>query len=286
MSKFDCPVIECPVDCYDIFESVHVSYLMRGGTRIMWKLNPRLQLPLPWVFQLEYGTHPRGTTSWSNVGIAVTNTFYAVDNVQRDYGQSINGYYRIRFTADGQTYVSSPTSIDGTLSARDWRMAKEILRKEQLRGRYTAQEGYLLRGRITGNPCSRCLDVQTKEPLDTNCPNCRGTGTECGYYYPMDCVWADVTPITRNQRLDEQLTRGTVDDVTAKARMLVMPPFLSSDDIWVSQRMDQRYAIGKIDNIAEMRGVPLIAHVELKLIPYTHYVYKIALPPQDAWVNS
>jgi hypothetical protein len=286
MTKFDCPPVSCPVECGEIFEAMQVSYLIRGGTRVFWSLNPRLRLPLPWVFQLQYGTHPQGTTAWSNVGVPVTNAFMAVDSVQRDYGQHISGYYRVKLTADGADYVSPPVSVDGSLSARDWRIATEITRKERLRARFTAQDGYLLRARTTGNPCSRCLDIQTGEPLDSNCPNCRGTGTECGYYYPIDCVWADVAPTVRDIRLDEQLMQGTVADAKTTGRMLMMPPFLSNDDIWISQKLDQRYTIGKIKVVAEMRGVPLVADVELRLLPYTHQVYKIAIPQQDAWLTS
>jgi hypothetical protein len=271
---------------YDVFESVQVSYLMRGGTRVMWRLNPRLDLPLPWLFQLQYGTHPAGNASWVDVGNLEPNIFYRIDTDRRDFGQRITGFYRVRMIAGAIEYTSRPVSVDGTLSYRDWRIASEILRQEKVRAGYAAQEGYLLRFRSTGNPCSRCLDPQTDEPTDPNCPHCFGTGVQCGYYYPLACVWADMTTADRNLMLDRQLAMGTVDHVVVSARMLMVPPFIGAKDIWVSQRLDQRYEIGKVQHIAEMRGVPLIANVELRLLPYTHPIYAVAIPAQDARITA
>ena len=34
-----CEENECPPSCEDAFDMVHVSYLIRGGTRVMWQFN-------------------------------------------------------------------------------------------------------------------------------------------------------------------------------------------------------------------------------------------------------
>lgn len=270
----------------NVFESVQVSYLIRGGTRVMWKLRPELELPQPWSFQLQYGTHPTGDASWINVGAMEDNIFYRIDTDRRDFGQRIAGFYRVKLIAGPIEYTSRATSVDGTLSYRDWRIAAEILRQERVRAGYAAQEGYLLRYRSTGNPCSRCLDPQTNEPTDANCPHCFGTGKQCGYYYPLACVWADMTTADRNLMLDRQLAMGTIDNVVVAARMFTFPPFIGARDVWVSQRLDQRYEVGRVQHIAEIRGVPLLANVELRLLPYSNPVYNIAIPAQDARITT
>lgn len=280
MSTRDCPANRCYVDCPDVFEQLHVSYLTRGGTRVMWSIDPKIEIEAPWQFQLQYSLEPRPTATWTNVGLAVTNSFYAIDPAQRDYGQSIRGFYRVVMTAGDFVSASRAFSVDGVLSPRDWRIAQEILRKERLRASYTAVDGFLMRLRKSGKRCTRCLDIQTNEAMDMNCPNCRGTGYECGYYYPLDCVWADLSPVNRNSKLDDNATRGTVEDIRLAARMLMLPPFLSAYDVWISDRLDQRYTVHNIQHVAEIRGVPLIASVELRLIPYSDPVYKIPIPQQ------
>jgi len=282
MQNRDCPTDRCTPDCEQVFEAVHVSYLMRGGTYVMWSINPNLEIPGPWTFQLQFSREPRQSGSWENVGLPVTNSFYAIDSDRRYYGQSIDAFYRLQMTAVGFSATSRIFSVDGVLSPRDWRIAQEILRKERLRAGYTAVDGYLLRRRNTGADCSRCVDIQTGEPMDPNCPNCLGTGKECGYYYPLSCVWADLNPATRDLKIDDGLSRGTVEDVQISARMLVMPPFLSAFDVWVDDRMDQRYSVGSIRHVAAIRSVPLIASVELQLLPYTDTTYQINIPQQTA----
>jgi hypothetical protein len=55
---------------------------------------------------------------------------------------------------------------------------------------------------------------------------------------------------------------------------------LGEDDVWVSAKTDDRYFIHRVQHKEEMRGVPLIANVELRLIPFTSAIYTIPIPDQ------
>jgi hypothetical protein len=43
-----------------------------------------------------------------------------------------------------------------------------------------------------------------------------GTGFLCGYYFPMDCVWADIDPKTT--QIEQHGTRGTVGRIPVAGR--------------------------------------------------------------------
>ncbi len=59
----------CPPDCENVFDMVHVSYLIRGGTRVMWELLPTFTDPQPWSFQLQVGeTGVEAADDWEDVG--------------------------------------------------------------------------------------------------------------------------------------------------------------------------------------------------------------------------
>jgi hypothetical protein len=100
---------------------------------------------------------------------------------------------------------------------------------------------------------ARCLDHQTQEVRDPACPNCYGTGFECGYFYPVACVWAEMAPRARRTELDAGQSRGTVDDVVVASEM-VMTELLGEDDVWVNAATDDRWFVHRVSHTSEMRG--------------------------------
>lgn len=109
--------------------------------------------------------------------------------------------------------------------------------------------------------------------------NCYGTGFLCGYYYPMSCVWASMDPRSYRTELDGGQGRGTINDITVKARML-NTVLLSEDDVYVSKKTDDRYYIHRVTNRSEVRGIALIADVELRPLAFSDVVYEIQIPQQ------
>jgi len=260
--------------------------LIRGGTRVCWQLLDTFSDPLPYTFQLQVGQSGNpDADDWEDVGTSIENTFYAVDGTKRVYGKTQYTHYRVKMTTSLGTYYSDPTSSGGILAPRDWRIAREIVRKERLRFRYTSQDGYLLKRRITGVACTKCLDLQTDEVTNPDCTECYGTGLQCGYFYPMGCIWADLSPKTRRKHIDDAGMRGTVNDIVVTGRMLMMP-LLQETDVWVSRETDDRYYVQSIQDAAEIRGVPLVANVELRPAPYTDIIYTIAIPQQDEFLTG
>lgn len=282
-----CEPETCQPDCPSVFAMVHVSYLIRGGTRVMWTLLDTFNDPLPWSFQVQTARVGNPLADdWENVGLPVENSCYAIDPYKQNYSKGEqDAHYRIQLTTPKGVYYSDPTAKAGILMPRDWRLAQEIVRKERLRFRYSSQDGYLLKRRITGNDCPRCLDLQTNEVTDPYCTQCWGTGKECGYYYPMGCIWCDLSPVARRKNLDDQAMRGTIQDIVITGRMLMLP-LVDELDVWVSRKTDDRYYIQSIQDTAEIRGVPLIANVELRPAPFTDVIYNIPIPQQDAWLQQ
>ena len=282
-----CEPNQCVPDCANVFAMVHVSYLIRGGTRVMWTLTDSFNDPTPWSFQLQVSrVANQNADDWENVGLPVENSCYAIDPIKQNYAKATqDAHYRIKLTTPHGTYYSNPTAKAGILMPRDWRLAQEIVRKERVRFRYSSQDGYLLKRRVSGKDCPRCLDLQTMEVTDPYCPQCWGTGKECGYYYPLGCIWADLSPVTRKKNIDDHGMRGTIQDIIVTGRMLMLP-LIDELDVWISRKTDDRYYIQAIQDVAEIRGVPLIANVEMRPAPYTDVIYNIPIPQQDAWLQQ
>jgi hypothetical protein len=273
-----------PLSCEAVFDRVIISYLIRGGTKIMWELLDTFKDPRPFEFQLQVGeTNSNDSDDWKDVGLPVMDTFVAVDDEQRTYSKWPNTtHYRLQLTTPVARYLSDPIAGEGTLSVRDWRLARNIIREERTRLKFHAgQRGVLLKRRITGEDCPVCLDHQTREIRDPDCPECYGTGKNCGYYFPIDCVYADMDPKAYHVELDGGRVAGTTSNIRVRTRM-INTWLMSEEDVWLNLESDDRYFVHEVQNVAEWRGVPLVAKVALRPIPYTHVVYDIPIPEQLA----
>ncbi len=272
----------CPSQCPVVFDRVHVSYLIRGMTRVLWDLLPTFGDPLPLEFQLQAGQSANpDADDWADVGLPVVNVYYAIDPDQHVFGKNNFTHYRVKLTTSLGTYYSAPEAKRGVLGQRDWLNARERVRIKRVVFRYgpSGQMGYLLKRRVTGYVCPVCTDFMTSEVRDPDCPQCYGSGFQCGYFFPMSCVWASLSPVIRRTHLDAGQARGTIDDITVKAEML-QTELLGEADVWVAAKTDERWYVHTVANTAEIRGVPIVADVELRLIPFSSSIYTIPIPDQ------
>lgn len=270
-------------DCESVFDRVAVSHLARGCTQVFWELREDFSDPPPYEFQLQFSdVRNAKDTEWLDVGDPVTDALTAEDPERRAYGKINRTHYRVKVTTSAGEHFSDPVGMEGTLSPQDWRSAREILRLETLEMRkgHSGQEGFLLKRRITGINCPSCLDYVTREILNPDCQHCWGTGKKFGYYYPVCDVWADIDPKTYRTHLDSGQARGTVQDIVVRARM-INTWLLGEEDIWVNKKTDDRYAVHTVQNLVEIRGVPLVASVELRPFPFTDVAYQIPIPGQN-----
>jgi len=279
----DCPDDGvCPPACESVFDRVVVSHLVQGPTRVAWELLDTFTDPGPLTFQLQVGrTANNDADDWEDVGLPVTDQYFALDAEQRVWGKLNFTHYRVLVTSSLGSYLSAPVFGMGVLDRRMWRIAREKARvklKNYKKGE-AGRRGFLLKRRWVGQDCPTCLDPITKDVRNPDCPDCYGTGKKCGYYYPMSCVWAEVSPRTRRTQLDGGQFRGTIDDIVVQARML-MTELMGENDVWVADVTDDRYYVHEIQHTDEVRGVPIEAMVTLRPIPFSSSIYGIQIPQQ------
>lgn len=256
------------------FRRVSVDHMVRGVSRVWWQLERLFREPGPYVFQLQFGrTGLRDASDWVNVGDPVTNGYFALDPAWREGGYSLTTHYRVKLTTPQNVYVSQATPAFGELTEKDWLIAREILRKEQLRNKLVSIPGYLIKPMRFGVPCPRCRDPMSSEVTDANCQVCNGTGFEVGYHpaQPMQC-W-DLSP---------QVDQSDVADVKGTTRVepyvnarVIGFPALNKKDVWVNGSSDERWVIETIQVSAAIRGVPLVYQVRMGLIPFSNGMYTI-----------
>lgn len=228
------------------------------------------------MFTVECAETPTG--EWTVVPTGpLIDTYFAEDPVQRLFAKEFELYYRVRMeTATGQ-YVSFAQQAAGTWNKREWLIARDICRKEWLRlSKQVGVPCVLLKRKIAGPRCETCVDWDNNRDSGmSDCPDCYGTGISGGYWTPFD-TFMDTSTFGRNKEFEENV--GLKEDVITEVRLFGYP-HVATYDVLVDKSSDRRWVVRKVENVAELRGQPLVYSAELRLASFTDPIYKIPKEP-------
>src|SRR5690349_8798090 len=115
----------CAPTCAWVFDRIWVYHLVAGGSRVEWALHPKFVDPAPHTFQLQVGrTANPDADDWVDVGLPVTDGYYAIDDTQRVHGKTLWTHYRVKLTTSIGVYYSVPQPALGVLARREWLLAR------------------------------------------------------------------------------------------------------------------------------------------------------------------
>lgn len=255
------------------FRRLKVTHDVRFTTLVTWELEAAFADPAPYRYQLQVSRTGGATADdWEDVGPVAEDAAFLADDTQRLFGKNFTLHYRIILETPRGTYTSPPASTQTDVPFRDWRLSREIYRKERRRlKQYVGVEGALLKLRRYGAPCPTCVNSLTGATQRSRCPTCYGTGYRYGYFAPLFDVWLDRNPIAGWEHVDLQ-AEGSVNQVVVALRLLGTPQ-VASRDILVERRSGRRWNIEKVEAQAELRGLPVVTQVELRLLPLKDVLY-------------
>lgn len=253
----------------------YFSRLVQDRIAVSWSLSRTYRAAGPYKFTLY-----RHRTITDDKPLAVAE---AIDVASLQDNSPVSGQFELALSysvglqdGEGGQYRSQITPIGTFWNHRDWRLAREIVRKETLLLRKkTGSKGWLLKRRWWGDPCLTCTDTITKSVIDPTCTNCAGTGIIGGYYPPTE-YWIAMSPTKRLVKLtaDQGLITANSEDARCLAYPVVEP-----NDVWVQSYTGNRYRIqADIASIARIRGIDLVLNVQLDLLPTSAAVYGFATP--------
>ncbi len=260
------------------FKQVVVTFDPQGGTRVVWTLDRHFVDPMPHTYQLQVTQTSAPTADdFADVGLPMENSFYAVDDVRRLAGKTLETHYRVRVVTPRGTYYSDPASALTYLNRRDWLPVRDQLRQlKKLHRKYTGcYEGFLLKRKRFGPKCATCLDLTSEQTTNSKCPECFGTGIVAGYFAGVSDFFVE---------LGNEQTREKVElQAAATSKPLVITGscaadlLLNSRDVFVSVRSGRRWFIESVSTLAEHRGYPTKYGIEMRCAPFSDVIYKVPL---------
>lgn len=265
----------------EVITNILVYTRTLDATMVTWGVSPMFRAPAPWSFSLRASRS--GVGDWYEVAV-VQDQNWALDPNRWLYGMSPRLHYQVVMTAGGQQYVSPVRQAIGNFNQADEAIAREIMRKEQLRMRHAGGYGWLLKRRQWGVPCPDCLDHDTSEVTNASCPTCYGVGITGGYFAGVPYYFSDSNQGVR-RRIEAREAQGVMEDRIRACRGINCP-WLDTGDLWIRCSTDQRYFVQTVQEI-NYRDIPLIFDpVELRLAPATHVVYTVPRPDEPGSSSS
>jgi hypothetical protein len=259
------------------FQRVIVDYVVEGGTRVTWFLERLFVDPLPHSFQLQFAETSTPTADdWADVGLPVSNGFFAIDDEKRLWGKSLEVHYRVVLTTPVNTYTSDPASVLSDVPYRDWLDIREQYRQyKKVLAKYKGTAGYLLKRKRFGRPCQTCLDPLTQEGMRSNCPECFGTEITAGYYKAVPDFYVDMATQSAREMTNLQ-GRATVKDVVLPG-LCPGDVLVNSRDVFVEKNSGRRHNIETVGTESEFRAYPICLKLELRQIPFSDVIYRVDL---------
>lgn len=269
----------------NVFDRLQVDHLIQGVTRISWELYRHFLDPGPHSFQLQFGeTGNPEADDWEDVGGPFEDVSVLQDETRRTYGGKLfMPHYRVLLDTPQGSYASRPVNVFGRLDFQNWLIAREIVRREELRhSKQVSPRGFLLKRKRRGEvPDPEDVSAATTywlggDIINASNPDNLGTKFEGGYYLPVP-FWVDFTVAQNNERVDDATTRGSTDDKFRMGRCLAFP-YPARDDVWVSADSDERYYFQNTTHAASQRNVPIVLQCEMKIAPASDPIYSVPVP--------
>ena len=257
------------------FQRLTVYNSVTGTTFIHWDLHSSMVDRGPYIYQLQVARTPNEKDEeWENRGDAQEDAPFLTDDLTPSYGYALDKYYRVVLTTGEGRYISMAYGCFGQLRPREWKLAKDIRRRERLRAKYTAVPVTVLQKKKYGEKCPYCTSAQSDGSSNANCEYCFGTGYLGGYQTPYKMQVMDISPsrLKEIHYSNSVATFNTAED-RYQARAAGVPE-LYAGDIIIDLSTDQRFRVTSSPVIAQIHRVPLVRQVDMYLLPYSDIAYR------------
>lgn len=243
-------------------------------TAIAWVLDPSFRGIAPFVFTLEASETPDFSqlVFSKNAG----DSYFALDDtgVKQNFFGSF--YYRVKLkTGSGKEYISqSISSFAKKEELHKYLKARDIVRKELLRFRYTGHKGWILKRKNYGEISRGTIDPVSGVPISDSLYD-QSTGLVGGYHKPLKIMYSE-EQVDEDTKLNSQ-GFGVTQDQTLQIRMIGWPLVIPHDVLVTVE--GSRQLVENVKNIYfPGTRIDTLQLLTTKLLPNTDISYKVNIP--------
>lgn len=240
------------------------------GFEFTWSVKTTCSDSFPWQFVVESSDTPYD--NFKPISPILINAYRYQEMTRRLVSKDKVLYFRLQMITPEATYYSDVINPYQLLTKEEFLIARKIMHDE-----YIGQRNYVgvlaeVYIRAFSGPVCSCVDPITKDVITMDCDKCFGTGIQPGYHGPY-ITWCTFSPSQKQKGLQEDNT-GPVSNYALSGRITAVQE-LKKEDIIVDRTSGIYYYIDDINNIAELRRVPLAQTVVLRQVPTSSPIYKL-----------
>ena len=238
------------------------------GFQFSWTITADVTALPPWRFRLQQSD--TGRDSWTTVYECV-NLFSYTEPPRPKFNFDISLYFRIEADFGGSIHYSSPRTVLGDLSKRDFLIAREIMRQvnqtyDKGRGGHPVEVWQVIR---TGILCTACRDEVSQQILDKDCRVCFGTGSVGGYHGPYP------THAQFSLKQSRKELKTVMDEVPQYQITLTAGVHINRQDLIVDVPSRRVYEVLVPASVHEIRRIPTVYTAAAVEIPPDRQVYAL-----------
>jgi hypothetical protein len=257
------------------FVSITVAPDYKNGHFIQWEMDPFFHEPGPYCFTLQASEVESFTSTVFSKDVG--DTAFAIDDSGSLDQLNDNFYYRVVLTDGNEVQYTSRVVGMGQISGgiHKYRQGAEVMRIEQVVGKFAAQAGWLLKRRNFGEVDTSAVSEISGAVISDNTTSF-GTKFVGGYYDAIPISWR--TMQTEEDRRLNPGGNGTDDTKTIAGRMIGYPK-LSPQDVIVQKRTGRFFTVDTVKcTYIPGIGLCIVQLFEGLAIPPTDTIYSIDLP--------
>lgn len=250
-----------------IVKTIDCSIRHDGARILTWQLIPGVRLPDDAELYLECS---RAGAPWEVLTGNLIDTCSFIDTRKRNYNKRLDECYRIRVISRSADTNDVSDAIDaGNHRAYPYSAAAEnILKQAEIEFKQSGCTGVLLKRRVAGPRCPRCVEADGQQSLNEHCPDCLGTGILGGYYPGIALtVIKDAIEVSESR---SQL--GYMESETVTGRCIAYP-WVRRGDIWVEDTTDKRYVFISASPNASYKQTALMLSIRMGLLERSDVMY-------------
>lgn len=250
--------------------SFTISPSYSDGFLFSWEVAGDFNDPAPWTFEILEGQSPDGP--WTPISPKVSGAYSWKEPSRTPAGKANVLYFRVAMSTSRGRYESPSIQPYGTLSCKEFLIAREVMRQSVIHSRGMAGtmcKVYILS--TFGPKCAKCLDPITGMVRNSHCDACFGTGRAPAYHGPYE-MWLDFSEDSQHRPDSDK--NGTTEKKSFQAKA-VGNPVLKHGDIVVVPSSDKRYYVDTAAMTSEIRRIPVVQTLMLEEAALTDKIYQV-----------